>query len=370
MRLTPRGKTLPAAFAWLSLSLLVLLPVTACGNTAPPLSPNYGFAAQVVAGQAAQTVKATQAAGFGWLTQQVRWDGLQPQPNSVVDWSQLDDAANAAANAGIKMMFSVVAAPDWASNPGSHFPKNTGDFVAFLNQMVTHFKGRVQAYEIWNEENFATEVGPDHINAGDYVELLKASYQAIKAIDPTITVVSGAPTPTGVNDPKIAFDDATYLQQMYDYQGGVVKGYFDVLGAHPEGYANMPEENVAKHTQTEFVNHPSFYFRRVEDYRAIMEKAGDSNKKIWATETGYDSNPQAPQGYEYARGLTEQQQADYLVREMQYARANWPWMGVMFVWNLNFQAVVPQTDEKWGFGVLKSDYSPRPAYTALQQMKK
>ena len=71
-----------------------------------------------------------------------------------------------------------------------------------------------------------------------------------------------------------------------------------------------------------------------------------------------------------ARGITEAQQADYLVREMKYARANWPWMGVVFVWNLNFQAVVAQTDEKWGFGVLRQDYSPRPAYTALQKMQK
>lgn len=355
----------------LAVLLLLIVVMTACGGSSnPPLNPNYGFAAQVVAGQWDQSVKVTKQAGFGWLTQQVRWDGLQPKQDTAIDWSQLDSAANAAANGGVKMMFSIVAAPDWAANPGSHFPKNPSDFVTFLNQMVTHFKGRVQAYEIWNEQNFAVEVGPGHINAGDYVELLKASYQAIKAIDPAVTVVSGAPTPTGVNDPNIAFDDAVYLKQMYDYQGGAVKSYFDVLGAHPEGYANPPEENVDKHTQTEFVNHPSFYFRRVEDYRKIMEAAGDSNKKMWATETGYSSNPQAPNGYEYARGLTEAQQADYLTRAIKYARANWPWMGVIFIWNLNFQAVVPQTDEKWGFGVVKSDYSPRPAFTALSQLSK
>jgi hypothetical protein len=354
----------PAA---LSLALLA----SACGGSAAqPLSTNYGFAAQVVAGQADKTVQATKDAGFGWLTQQVRWDGLQPTPTTKIDWGQLDAATEATSAAGINMLFSVVAAPKWAAAPGSQFPARPDDFVQFLTQMVTRYKGKVQAYEIWNEENFATEVGPGHINAGSYVELLKASYQAIKAIDPDIIVVSGAPTPTGVNDPNIAMDDAAYLQQMYAYQDGAVKAYFDVLGAHPEGYANPPEENVGNHTQANFSTHPSFFFRRLEDYRAIMVQAGDGNKKIWATETGYDSNPQAPQGYEYARGLTEQQQADYLTREIKYARANYPWLGVMFIWNLNFQAVVPQTDEKWGFGVLKSDYTPRPAYTALQRMQK
>jgi polysaccharide biosynthesis protein PslG len=356
--------------ALLSGCLAIALLASACGSSAQPLSPNYGFAAQVVAGQAANTVKATKEAGFGWLKQQVRWDGLEPTSGANVDWTQLDSAADAAASGGVKMMFSVVAAPQWASVPGGHFPKNPDDFGRFLTEMATHFKGRVEAYEIWNEQNFGTEVGPGHIDAGQYVELLKVAYQALKGVDPSITVISGAPTPTGVNDPNIAFDDATYLQQMYAYQDGVVKRYFDVLGAHPEGYANPPEENVANHTQQNFVNHPSFFFRRAEDYHDIMVKAGDGDKKIWATETGYDSNSQAPNGYEYARTITDQQQADYLTRSIQYARKNWPWMGVIFIWNLNFQAVVSQTDEKWGFGVLNADYSPRPAYTALVKLQK
>jgi polysaccharide biosynthesis protein PslG len=126
---------------------------------------------------------------------------------------------------------------------------------------------------------------------------------------------------------------------------------------------------VANHTQPNFSNHPSFFFRRAEDYHNLMMQVGD-NKPIWATETGYDSNGNAPAGYEYARTISEAQQADYLTREFAYAKKNWPWMGVMFVWNLNFQAVVPNSDEKWGFGVLNGDYSPRPAYTALQTMPK
>ena len=49
----------------------------------------------------------------------------------------------------------------------------------------------------------------------------------------------------------------------------------------------------------------------------------------------------------------------------QYARAHYPWMGAIFVWNLNFQSVVPQTDEKWGFGIMRPDLTARPAYSAL-----
>jgi len=42
----------------------------------------------------------------------------------------------------------------------------------------------------------------------------------------------------------------------------------------------------------------------------------------------------------------------------------------MFVWNLNFQTAVPPTDEKWGFGVIRSDWSSRPAYAALANAPK
>ena len=42
----------------------------------------------------------------------------------------------------------------------------------------------------------------------------------------------------------------------------------------------------------------------------------------------------------------------------------------MIIWNLNFQQVVPNTDEKWAFGIMRSDLSPRPAYDAVKAMPK
>jgi hypothetical protein len=42
----------------------------------------------------------------------------------------------------------------------------------------------------------------------------------------------------------------------------------------------------------------------------------------------------------------------------------------MMQWNLNFQVAVPQSDEKWGFGIIRSNLSARPAYAALTEMTK
>ncbi len=147
-----------------------------------------------------------------------------------------------------------------------------------------------------------------------------------------------------------------------------MKQYFDALGAHNEPFGNQPQETVANHTAPGYSTDPSFFFRQVEDYRNLMVQSGDGSKGIWETEIGYDSNPQAPASYAYAQSITEQQQADWTVGLFSYAKQNYPWMGTMFIWNLNYQAVVPQTDEKWGFGYCERTTGPRPAYTALAAM--
>ncbi len=330
----------------------------------------YGFTVDMQGGRELQLVNLTKDAGFTWMKQQVRWKDIQPTPDGPLNWGEADAGADAASAWGVKMMFSVLDAPAWAAVPSGHFPRNPQDLAKFMAAMAAHFKGRVQAYEIWNEENYATEVGPGNINAGSYVELLKAVYPAIKTFDPNAIVVSGPPTPNGLMDPNVAIDDLFFLQQMFQYQDGIVRNYYDALGAHPEGYGNAPEQTVATHDMPSFSNHPSFFVRRVEDYRKLMVAQGQGAKPIWLTDIGYASNPAPPAGYEYESYLTEAMQADYLTREIWYIRANWPWVALMFIWNLNFQAEVPQNDEKWGFGVLRPTYDPRPAYLALKALPK
>jgi hypothetical protein len=100
-----------------------------------------------------------------------------------------------------------------------------------------------------------------------------------------------------------------------------------------------------------------------------MEKAGDANKQMWLTEFGWTTK-NAAKGYEYGEYNTEQHQADYLVRAYQLADKKYPWMGVMAMWNLNYSTIVPETDEKHAWSIIKADYTPRPAYLALKSMPK
>jgi hypothetical protein len=310
-------------------------------------------------------------AGFGWIKQQVRWSDVEPKKGSP-DWSQLDLIVDGASKRGLKILFSVVTAPAWSRSDGQVDgpPDDPTAFASFLTVLATRYLGKVHAFEVWNEQNFSREWGGGKINAGQYVELLAVAHAALKAVDANVVVIAGALTPTGYNDVSIAVDDVLYLQQMYAYKNGLLKSVCDAIGAHAGGFNNPPDDGPTKKTvpSTTFKGHPSFYFRRIEGLREIMVLAGDSEKGMWITEFGWSTLNKA-KGYEYGADNTEADQARYLVRAYQIGREV-GWVSAMFVWNLNFQMIVPDTDEKWPFGIIKKDGSPRPAYTALKQLPK
>jgi hypothetical protein len=203
----------------------------------------------------------------------------------------------------------------------------------------------VQAIEVWNEQNLHYEWGNEPLDAARYMRLLAAAYRAIKANCSVMIVVSGAPTPTGARPPA-AIPDFTYLEQMY--QNGL-RNYADAIGIHPSGYGNPPDARVqdaqaGTYGRPSHFDHPSFYFRNVmEQYRNIMVKYGDGNKRLWPTEFGWASSSSPVAGYEYAAYNSEQDQAAYIVRAFQMMR-NWGWVGPAFLWNLNYNVTNPGSE--------------------------
>ena len=320
-----------------------------------------------------------QGAGFGWMRQQVQWAAIEPQKGNygTDTTAQLDQFVSGAHAKGLNVLLSVVKSPDWVGAKGG-LPTKTQDFTDFMGFLTQRYKGKVQAYEIWNEENYAVETG-GRVNVAAYIPVLKAGYQAVKEADPTAVVVVGGLTPTGISDPAIALNDVEYLRQIYALNGGEIKQYYDVLGAHPGSNCNPPDTSWPDNPATtpcgtdpdggrSYTKDDSFYFKRILEIRKVLEDAGEGGKKMWLTEFGWTTANQAP-GYGYGKFVSEQQQAQYLARAFDLGKS-YPWMGVMFVWNLNFAAITRPSDEKYPWGVLRGDGSPRPAYIALKEMPK
>lgn len=318
-----------------------------------------------------RSLDAVNEAGFSWIRVQVRWSSIEPTPG-VYRFDHLDRLVDRARQRNIRVMASVLKAPTWATADGSTgLPEDVEPFGAVTQRLAEHFRGRIDAYEIWNEQNLAFETG-GYVDVGRYVDVLKAGYQGVKAADSNAIVVFGGLSPTGVNDPTIAIDDAAYLSQLYAYNDGEAKQYYDVLGTHPGSACNPPDTSWPDNPgcAAGWRDHNSHYFRRVEDIRQVMIANGEEHKQIWLTEFGWSSSPTPAPGQEFAAYVSEQQQAAYIVRAFEIARTEWPWMGVMFLWNLNFATIADDENHMTYWSVLASDWSPRPAFKALKEMPK
>ena len=260
-----------------------------------------------------------------------------------------------------------------------------GDHVQAIAQAG---QGLVEAYEIGNEVNQSWQWGGQVPDPDEYVAALKVAYARIKAVDPGALVVSAGlgpvgrirATPAGEGKPGNnghSMDEWEYARAMF---AGCSSGCFDVFGYHPFGFAYPPETDP--HSVD---NH--FAFRGAEDLRQIMLDYELGDKPMWATEFGWIRDPDAdadghggdwgwcklvPEFNDYFGWMlvSELQQADYLSRAFAYADAHWPWMGPMFVWNLDWN------DQGWTcsdirfFSLLYVSGEPAPAYEAMAAMEK
>ncbi len=337
-------------------------------------SPEYGMQAFLwykpeVASRDVQTVK---QAGFGWIKQGVGWRDVEPAKGNFV-WDTLDEIVKWMDEQDLDMIARLDHQPAWASGGSTTNgpPANYEDFGDFCYALASRYKGRIRAYEIWNEPNLAREWGGRRPNPAEYAALLKVAYERIKEADPNAIVVSAGLTPTGTNDAN-AMPDDVYLEGLYQAMGGSSEGYFDALGAHAPGYKAPPEASPDEVAADPNLGGERFFcFRRVEDLRDIMVKYGDSAKQIYILEMGWTSDPVNP-AYAWHR-VTEEQKADYLVRAYQYAKENWsPWIGLMSLIYIVDPAWTEQDEQYWwaitdpGWPELK----PRPAYDALKAMPK
>jgi polysaccharide biosynthesis protein PslG len=312
--------------------------------------------------------QALDTAGFNWVKFQVHWSEIQREPEWW-DPAPVDRMVDLYEGTDTRILLSVVGAPEWAQDPeGEQLLADFESFVGFMGFMADRYRGRVHAWEIWNEQNMAHEMHGT-VRVSDYAYLLEAGYRGVKSADPDALVVFGGLTPTGINDPAVAVNDVEYLEAFYLYGDGTYSQYFDIMGMHLNATNNPPDTSYPDNPGPgEWTDHNSFYFLRGQDLRAVMSQFGDE-REVWVTEFGWTTENQA-EGYEYGADVSEEDQANFLVGAFDVAREQMPWISGMFVWNLNFTTLVTPEDEKYAWSVLNENWSPRPAYNALQEMPK
>jgi aryl-phospho-beta-D-glucosidase BglC (GH1 family) len=348
----------------------------------PPDSFGYGIQVQGSVGDPAVTISAVKKLGMNWIKQQVRWEHIEPESGQF-QWWLIDGIINEAHNAGIYVMLSVVTAPEWTrgnSGGGTHGPPdNYNEFGRFLGDIIDRYKGKVQAIEVWNEQNLVREwQSPNGVSATDYVQLLQVARQVIKQKDPNIIVISGALSPTGVDDGVNVIDDFRFFDMLLD--AGMLD-HVDCVGAHHNGI-NMPPDK----DWDEGYNDPTAEFRGPFDnahhswsfkstlqgyYEKILQRGRQTKLCVtefgWATSEGFDGTPQ---DFEFANDNTLQEQADWIVQAFQLQR-QWGTTWIAYLWNLNYANTSQDPlDPNVPYSIVDFNGVPRPAFDALERMEK
>ncbi len=254
-------------------------------------------------------------------------------------------------------------------------PPNTKDVSAWeggLYNLAAELAMRgVDAVEIGNEANLSTEWGGKTPNAREFTDALCRGYKVFKATTPEIVVVAGGLAPTITTPNLSAITDLDFAQQMFDNGAG---SCFDVWGYHPYGFNQPPEADP---------NRYELVFRRTERMYRLLWDNGIQDKQIWITEFGWVRDPREGgldcsthnefkdfQWMIFPREL----QAAYTARAFAFAERNWPWVGPMFLWNLNWnQKPVNELSQcnhmRW-FSIMDGSGQPLPVFHAVAQVEK
>ncbi len=287
-----------------------------------------------------------------WVRYQYHWSKIETAPE-VYDWSQVDAALAIVNAAHIHVDFAIQYAPTWdlsqvCSGDGQHFLPGPAEMTKFATLLATRYDGKhghgiIDSFEIGNEEydsHFVPGLGNNQPcrSASYYGPVLKAGYQAIKAVNPQALV--GMFGMWWHYEPHIQ-DFMTYL-----YTNGYGP-YMDYMNFHY--YHSGADPSVTNGDD------PSFD-QEWQTMRDIATKNGFPQKPIWVTEVGWPTN----NGSGSSTTVTPEVQSQF----MQYILNESAKSGVVqrvFWFTINYghqsDSIYPNT----GSG-------PLPAFYALQSM--
>jgi hypothetical protein len=301
-----------------------------------------------------KAIAAIRASHPAWVRVFIGWNVMEPTAGTYDAWQiHVFRKFFASLPKGTKIDADVEGTPTWASTAGTTTAAPTDDttFAAFVSHLITAFHGRVNAWELWNEEsspNWWTGT------VAQYAGLVKAAYPAIKAADPKATVILGANSPT-------------WLEQLY---ADGIKGYFDDDAIHTDTGCNVTSPYIYEYNRdTTTVN--QYFFLGFTGTRAIMVAHGDASKGIYMTEIGWSTTTAECSSGVWAgqklAGVTPETQATYLTQAYHcLADPQYSYIKAAMWFELYNNG--SSTNEIDNYGLLNADYSPKPAFNAFQQV--
>src|SRR5436189_4074611 len=311
----------------------------------------------------------------------ISWDPAQP--TTIPNQAALDYWIPEATVRAVRVLFAVAPA-----HPGdiTASPARISEFAAFLQQLARTYPV-VKNFVIGNEPNQPRFWQPQFsstgaaLSGGAYEPLLAASYDALKAANPSINVIGMGLSPRG-NDNPLAKDNISISPVRFIFDVGVAyrtskraKPIMDELGFHPypnqnndpplKGYpwpkAGIPNLDRIKQAVWDAFNGTA------QPVFAERGKAAPANAlHLDLDETGWQvAIPPSLQkfytGKENVIPIDEGTQAQYYSDIVRFVSCD------PDVRSLSFFHLVDETDlDRWQSGLLRADDSRRPSYDAVK----
>ena len=195
--------------------------------------------------------------GASWVLHTFYWDRIEPEQDKWV-FSGYDSLVDNNKAAGIKVLGVLAYDTGWIHEDGErrHYipPDKLQDFLEYVKETVKHFRGRVDAWCIWNEPAFFW-TGTDD----EFIELSRQAINAVREVDSEVTLLGSAFTRGIFNLPE------RFIRKFFE-SGAMDK--IDAVAFHP--YELNPARSALLYDR----------FKKIADDYGF----GD---KIWITEIGY-----------------------------------------------------------------------------------
>jgi len=192
--------------------------------------------------------------GAVWIRTTARWSGIEKQ-EGVWNFEFWDDYVDKAKAAGKKVVLVLAFDNPWLYEDHKEHrdlsEREIPYFLKYVEQMVDRYRGKVDAFEIWNEPNwFFWNGSSDHFYA-----LSAAAAKKAKEVDPDSVILAGS-----------TFRVNTRFQRNM-FKAGAFENT-DGISLHP--YASDALNTM----------------KQVDKLRKIMDEF-NYRKPVWITEVGY-----------------------------------------------------------------------------------
>ena len=304
----------------------VVAPVAAAANAR---DSRFGLVADIGTrhecdgghGPAMQTAAAT---GVGWVKEEFRWDWVEPSRDTWT-WTCMDRVIDAERAGGLEILGLLDYSAGWAVGEDravSPTPPPLDRWANYVRHTAEHYRGKVSAWEVWNEPNLP------YFWAGSkaqYADLLRVTYDTIKAVDPSALVL--APATSGVDESD-------------EWLSAIPADKYDAISLH-------------LYTEPDFLNDRrySYFGQGLPNLAAMVAQHG--NKPVWITEFGFSSGG-GPQAWYVG---DEGAQARYLAQQI---------VETLAFTGLRVARIMPYVfNDHEGFELVHGWTTPKPAYAAF-----